>query len=136
MRRLEGSSRPGEAVGTAGRAHLLAFSFAGTTDVCSLLYRDDGGSDAACRSLGLGGLHSHGARNVRVPKAVPKAVQAPQAPLRFAQDVDECSRQILRIPVLHPCFEAIVVETIISEMLRPPSPVLGATESDLTTIYL
>ena len=35
--------------------------------------------------------------------------------------------------VLHSSFEAIVVETIISEMLRLPSPVLGP---ELTAIYI
>ena len=40
----------------------------------------------------------------------------------FAEDVQECSRQVLRIPVLHPDFEAIAVETLFSQMLRLPSP--------------
>ncbi|CAJ1432083.1 unnamed protein product [Effrenium voratum] len=39
----------------------------------------------------------------------------------FAKDVDECSKQILRIPVLHPHFEAITVETLFSEMFRLPA---------------
>lgn len=40
----------------------------------------------------------------------------------FAQDVQECSKQILRIPVLHPDFEAIAVETLFSQLLRLPAP--------------
>eukprot|EP00438_Fugacium_kawagutii_P030364 Skav223247 [mRNA] locus=scaffold2231:483577:485202:+ [translate_table: standard] len=40
----------------------------------------------------------------------------------FAQDVQECSKQILRIPVMHPDFEAIAVETIFSQLLRLPVP--------------
>lgn len=40
----------------------------------------------------------------------------------FGKDLEECSKQILRIPVLHPHFEAITVETIFSQMLRLPSP--------------
>lgn len=42
----------------------------------------------------------------------------------FGRDVEECSKQILRIPVLHPHFDAIAVETVISSMLRLPSPAL------------
>ena len=40
----------------------------------------------------------------------------------FAQDVQECSKQILRIPVLHPDFEAIAVETLFSQLLRLQAP--------------
>ena len=40
----------------------------------------------------------------------------------FAQDVQECSKQILRIPVLHPDFEAITVETLFSQLLQLPRP--------------
>ncbi|CAE8669108.1 unnamed protein product, partial [Polarella glacialis] len=42
----------------------------------------------------------------------------------FGKDVDECSKQVLRIPVLHPHFEAVTVETIFSQMLRLPTPPL------------
>merc|ERR1719253_1175976 len=42
----------------------------------------------------------------------------------FGKDVEECSKQVLRIPVLHPHFESIVVETILSQMMRLPSPAL------------
>jgi len=42
----------------------------------------------------------------------------------FGRDVDECSKQILRLPVWHTHFDAIVVETLFSAMLRLPSPVL------------
>eukprot|EP00930_Biecheleria_cincta_P033634 TRINITY_DN23300_c0_g2_i5.p1 TRINITY_DN23300_c0_g2~~TRINITY_DN23300_c0_g2_i5.p1 ORF type:complete len:594 (-),score=149.99 TRINITY_DN23300_c0_g2_i5:84-1865(-) len=40
----------------------------------------------------------------------------------FGKDVEKCSEQILRIPVLHSDFEAVAVETIFSQMLRLPSP--------------
>lgn len=40
----------------------------------------------------------------------------------FAQDVDECCKQILRLPVHHPDFDAIVIEVIFSQMLRLPYP--------------
>jgi len=40
----------------------------------------------------------------------------------FGRDVEECSKQLLRIPVLHPHFEPIIVETTFSQMLRLPSP--------------
>eukprot|EP00927_Polykrikos_kofoidii_P064887 TRINITY_DN60704_c0_g1_i1.p1 TRINITY_DN60704_c0_g1~~TRINITY_DN60704_c0_g1_i1.p1 ORF type:complete len:963 (-),score=220.44 TRINITY_DN60704_c0_g1_i1:62-2572(-) len=40
----------------------------------------------------------------------------------FNQDVEECATQILRIPIMHPQFEAIVVETVFSQMLRLPNP--------------
>jgi len=40
----------------------------------------------------------------------------------FAKDIDECSKQLLRIPLLHPHFEAIIVETLFSQMLRLPNP--------------
>eukprot|EP00933_Yihiella_yeosuensis_P046191 TRINITY_DN41685_c0_g1_i1.p1 TRINITY_DN41685_c0_g1~~TRINITY_DN41685_c0_g1_i1.p1 ORF type:complete len:507 (-),score=118.17 TRINITY_DN41685_c0_g1_i1:76-1545(-) len=42
----------------------------------------------------------------------------------FGRDVEECSKQLLRIPVLHPHFEAVLVETIFSQMLRLPTPQL------------
>uniref|UniRef100_A0A7S4W704 MIF4G domain-containing protein n=1 Tax=Alexandrium monilatum TaxID=311494 RepID=A0A7S4W704_9DINO len=42
----------------------------------------------------------------------------------FGRDVDECSKQILRIPLLHPHFDAAVIETVFCQMLRLPSPVL------------
>ncbi|CAK9082309.1 unnamed protein product, partial [Durusdinium trenchii] len=41
----------------------------------------------------------------------------------FAQDIEECSKQILRIPVLHYDFEAITVEILFSQLLRLPTPV-------------
>jgi len=40
----------------------------------------------------------------------------------FSQDMEECSKQILRIPVLHPHFEVAAVEIIFCEMLRLPAP--------------
>lgn len=40
----------------------------------------------------------------------------------FSRDVEECARQILKIPVLHPHFEMIAVETVVSQLLRLPSP--------------
>lgn len=40
----------------------------------------------------------------------------------FGRDVDECAKQILKIPVLHPQFEAITIETVFSQLLRLPSP--------------
>jgi len=42
----------------------------------------------------------------------------------FGEDIEECSKQILRIPVLHEQFEPVVVETIFSQMLRLPTPPL------------
>jgi len=40
----------------------------------------------------------------------------------FGRDVEECSKQVLAIPVMHPQFEAIVVEVVFSQLLRLPSP--------------
>eukprot|EP00747_Dinoflagellata_sp_TGD_P070685 gnl/TRDRNA2_/TRDRNA2_156707_c1_seq1.p1 gnl/TRDRNA2_/TRDRNA2_156707_c1~~gnl/TRDRNA2_/TRDRNA2_156707_c1_seq1.p1 ORF type:complete len:883 (+),score=217.26 gnl/TRDRNA2_/TRDRNA2_156707_c1_seq1:60-2708(+) len=40
----------------------------------------------------------------------------------FARDVDECSKQLLRIPLLHPSFEVVVVECVLSQMCRLPTP--------------
>jgi len=40
----------------------------------------------------------------------------------FGRDVEECGKQILRIPVLHPQFDAIAIETVFSMLLRLPSP--------------
>jgi len=37
---------------------------------------------------------------------------------------EECAKQILRIPVVHPTFETVVIETIMSQMLRLPFPPL------------
>eukprot|EP00928_Gymnodinium_smaydae_P003259 TRINITY_DN11171_c0_g1_i1.p1 TRINITY_DN11171_c0_g1~~TRINITY_DN11171_c0_g1_i1.p1 ORF type:complete len:888 (-),score=175.77 TRINITY_DN11171_c0_g1_i1:99-2387(-) len=42
----------------------------------------------------------------------------------FAEDVDECGKHIMRIPVQHSQFEAILVDTIFSQMLRLPHPTL------------
>ncbi|CAE7858821.1 unnamed protein product [Symbiodinium sp. KB8] len=43
----------------------------------------------------------------------------------FSSDVEECSKQLLRIPVLHPHFEAIVVEILFCQMLQLPAPRLA-----------
>lgn len=40
----------------------------------------------------------------------------------FAKDVEECAKQLLRFPFMHSHFEAAVIETIFSQMLRLPSP--------------
>jgi len=40
----------------------------------------------------------------------------------FSSDVQECSKQILRIPVWHPQFEPAVVEILLSQMLQLPRP--------------
>eukprot|EP00929_Paragymnodinium_shiwhaense_P111769 TRINITY_DN80058_c0_g1_i1.p1 TRINITY_DN80058_c0_g1~~TRINITY_DN80058_c0_g1_i1.p1 ORF type:complete len:873 (-),score=282.30 TRINITY_DN80058_c0_g1_i1:42-2660(-) len=40
----------------------------------------------------------------------------------FTADVEECCKQILRIPVMHPHFEAVVVELVFSQMMRLPTP--------------
>lgn len=40
----------------------------------------------------------------------------------FGRDVEECTKQVLRIPVFHPQFETILVEMIFLQMLRLPSP--------------
>jgi len=42
----------------------------------------------------------------------------------FARDVEECSKQLLRFPFMHTLFEAAIIETIFSQMLRLPSPPL------------
>jgi len=42
----------------------------------------------------------------------------------FARDVEACSKQLLMFPFLHQQFEAVIVETIFSQMLRLPSPPL------------
>merc|ERR1719482_1166400 len=40
----------------------------------------------------------------------------------FMADVVECTNQILKIPVMHPHFEAIVVELVFAQMMRLPTP--------------
>ncbi|CAE7493883.1 ncbp1 [Symbiodinium natans] len=40
----------------------------------------------------------------------------------FSCDIEECSKQLLRIPVLHPHFEAAVVEVLFCQMLQLPVP--------------
>lgn len=42
----------------------------------------------------------------------------------FGRDAEECSKQLLGIPFMHPHFEAVVIEIIFSQMLRLPSPPL------------
>lgn len=42
----------------------------------------------------------------------------------FGKDIEECSRQLLRIHVRHPHFEAICIETVVSQMLRLPNPLM------------
>jgi len=43
---------------------------------------------------------------------------------KFGKDVEECSKQLLRIPILHPHFEPIMVEILFSQMMRLPTPAL------------
>jgi len=40
----------------------------------------------------------------------------------FSRDIEECGMQILRIPVVHPHFDAITIELVFSQLMRLPSP--------------